>query len=213
MVVHEARLTASLPTSCRRHTLRSAPLKEVTLKIVSCSIFRAELEHVLGASLQATWLAAGLHVSDERLGEALDEALGSADGVACLYGACHPDLDARLAERGGRRLDARNCIEAFLSPEERAKLGERAFIISPGWLREWRSIFVEGLGWDEIDGRINFGMYEVIVLLDFGLEPIDDLDVLEFFDFTQTEIETLPATLDYFRARVAETLDGDALEV
>ncbi len=60
------------------------------------------------------------------------------------------------------------------------------------------------MGWDEIDGRIDFGAYDVIAVLDFGLEPIDDLDVLEFFDFTQTEIEIVPADLDHFRARVAE---------
>jgi hypothetical protein len=174
--------------------------------IVGCSIFRTELEHVLGPDFEAVWLPAGLHVSEERLGKAIDEALGVEEGVACFYGKCHPDLDARLAARRGRRLAARDCIEAFVSPEQRAELGDRAFVLSPGWLREWRSIFVDGLGWDEIDGRINFGRYDVIVVLDFGLEPIDDVDVLEFFDFTQTEIEIVPADLDYFQARVAELL-------
>jgi len=176
------------------------------VKIVGCSIFRTELEQVLGADLEVDWLPAGLHVSEERLGRAIDEALGGEGGVACLYGACHPDLDDKLAGHGGRRLASRDCIGAFLSPEDKAKFGERAFVVSPGWLREWRSIFVEGMGWDEIDGRINFGMYDVIVVLDFGLEPIDDMDVLEFFDFTQTEVEVVPADLDYFRARVAELL-------
>jgi len=175
-------------------------------KLVACSIFRSELEHVLGADLTVAWLPAGLHVSEERLGQALDEALGTEHGVACFYGACHPDLDARLAERGGRRLNAKNCIAAFLSPAEQAKLGERTFIMSPGWLKAWRSIFVEGLGWDEIDARLNFGAYDRVVILDFGLEPIDDLDVLEFFDYTETEVEIVPATLNYFRARVAEIL-------
>ena len=112
-----------------------------------------------------------------------------------------------LEARGGRRLAAQSCIEAFLDPAERAQLTERAFIMSPGWLREcWRSIFVNGLGWDEIDGRINFGLYDVVVVLDFGLEPIDDIAVLEFFDFTQTPVEIVPATLDWFRQRVAELL-------
>jgi hypothetical protein len=80
--------------------------------------------------------------------------------------------------------------------------------MSPGWLREWRSIFVDGMGWDEIDGRINFGMYDVVAVLDFGVEPIDDIAVLEFFDFTQTPVDIVPATLDWFRQRVAELLDG-----
>ena len=88
-------------------------------KVVACDIFRAELEHVLGADLEAAWLPAGLHVSEERLGQALDEALGADEGVACFYGACHPDIDAKLAALGGRRLKAKNCIEAFLSPRSR----------------------------------------------------------------------------------------------
>ena len=176
------------------------------LTVLGCAIFRSELEHVLGADLHATWLPAGLHVSEERLGQALEEALGAEDGVACFYGACHPDLDAKLAERGGRRLEAKNCIAAFLSSAEQAELGDRVFIMSPGWLKAWRNIFVEGLGWDEIDARTNFGAYDLVVVLDFGLEPIDDLDVLEFFDYTQTEVEIVPATLDYFRAQVARLL-------
>jgi hypothetical protein len=175
-------------------------------RVVACTIFRSELEHLMGEDLEAAWLPAGLHVSEDRLGQALDEVLGSDDGVACFYGACHPDLDARLAELGGKRLDAGNCIAAFLSPEQQKELGERVFIMSPGWLKEWRSIFVEGLGWDETDARINFGVYERVVVLDFDLEPIDDLAVLEFFDYTQTEVEIVPASLDYFRARVAEIL-------
>jgi len=175
-------------------------------RLVACTIFRSELEHLLGSDLDATWLPAGLHVSERRLGQALDEALGVDDEVACFYGACHPDLDARLAECGGKRLDAKNCIAAFLSPAQQAELGERVFIMSPGWLRDWRSIFVEGLGWDETDARVNFGAYDRIAVLDFGLEPIDDLAVLELFDYTETEVEIVPASLDHFRARVAETL-------
>ena len=176
------------------------------MKIVGCSVFRVELEHVLGETAEVDWLPAGLHVSEGRLAEAIDVALQGTSGAACVYGACFPDIDQVLDAHGARRLPARNCVEAFLSPEERAAFGDRAYILSPGYLRQWRSIFVDGFGWDEIDGRINFGMYDVIVLLDFGLEPIDDVDVLEFFDFTQTPVDVVPATLDWFKARVAELL-------
>jgi len=178
------------------------------MKIVGCSVFRAEAEHVLGAGTEVDWLPAGLHVSEARLGEAVSEALGGTTGAACLYGACFPDMDDVLRPFEARRLQARNCVEAFLSPEERAAFGDRAYIMSPGYLKQWRAIYVDGMGWDEIDGRINFGMYDVVVLLDFGLEPIDDLDVLEFFDFTQTPVDIVPATLDWFGERVAEVLAG-----
>ncbi len=175
------------------------------MKIVGCSVFRAELEHVLGADAEVEWLPAGLHVSEELLGEAISAALHGTSGAACIYGACFPDIDAVLARHDARRLPVRNCVEALLSPEERAAFGDRAYIMSPGYLRQWRSI-VEGLGWDEIDGRINFGMFDVTIVLDFGLEPIDDIDVLEFFDFTQTPVEIVPSTLDSFKAQVAKIL-------
>ena len=177
------------------------------MDIVGCSVFRTELEHVLGESVAVDWLPSRLDVVPGELDKELAKALAASPGAACLYGACSPDMDALLAEHGGRRLPVRNCVEAFLSPEERAAFGEHAFIITASLLRDWRAIYVESLGWDEIDGRINFGMYEVIVLLDFGLEPIADIDVLEFFDFTQTPIDIVPASLDRFRELVGQLLD------
>jgi hypothetical protein len=178
------------------------------MKLVGCSVFRREFEHVLGEEVEVDWLPSKLDVTPGKLDEALAAALAEAPGAACLYGACSPDIDALLAERGGRRLPVKNCVEAFLSREERAAFGDRAFIMTATLLKEWRSVYMDAMGWDEIDGRINFGMYDVIVLLDFGLEPIDDIDVLEFFDFTQTPIDIVPATLDRFRDLVRELL-GD----
>ena len=177
------------------------------MDIVGCSVFRTELEHVLGGPAAVEWLPSRLDVVPGELDKALSQALAGTSAPRCLYGACSPDIDAILAEHGGRRLPVRNCVEAFLSPEERAAFGDHAFIITASLLRDWRSIYVESLGWDEIDGRINFGMYEVIVLLDFGLVPIDDIDVLEFFDFTQTPIDIVPASLDRFRELVGQLLD------
>ncbi len=178
------------------------------MKIVGCSVFRAELEHVLGGSIDVEWLPSRLDVVPGELDRALAAALDGSSAAACLYGACSPDIDPLLARHGGRRLAVRNCVEAFLSPEERAAFGERAFIMTPALLRDWRAIYVDTLGWDEIDGRINFGVYDVIVLLDFGLEPIDDIAVLELFDFTQTPVEIVPASLDRFRELVLGLLDG-----
>ena len=178
------------------------------MKLVGCSVFRTEFEHVIGGAAAVDWLPAGLHAGEGRLEQALGDALRGSSGVACLYGVCYPDIDELFKAHGARRLPARTCGggEAFLSPGERAAFGDRAFIITPGYLREWRSIYVDGMGWDEIDGRINFGMYDVVVLLDFGLEPIDDIDVLELFDFTQTPVDVVPADLGWFKGRVAELL-------
>ena len=176
------------------------------MKIVACEILRREVESAAPRiAEEATWLPAGLHVNLNRLGEALDGALQGADRAVCLYGACHPDIDALVAPSGGCRLPGKDCVAAFLSDEERRDLeGRRAFVMTPGWLRHWREIFCEGMGWEDADARQNFGFYDVVVLLDFGLEPLDDLAVLEFFEFTQTPVEVVPASLERFRTLVAE---------
>lgn len=81
-----------------------------------------------------------------------------------------------------------------------------AFYITGGWLENWRNIFIDGLKWDEIDARQNFGYYDRIVLLDTGLRPVDDLMILEFYEYTQVPIETIPVTLDYMRELLEQVL-------
>ena len=70
-------------------------------------------------------------------------------------------------------------------------------IITPGWLDAWQGI-VEGLGWDEVDVRINMGRYDRIILLDPGVAPVDDMALIEFYDQIQVPIETMEISLDYF---------------
>ena len=76
--------------------------------------------------------------------------------------------------------------------------------MTPGWLKHWREIFQDALHWDEVDARQNFGFYDTVVILDFGLEVIDDMAVLEFFEFTQTPVEIIECSLDYFRKNMEE---------
>lgn len=171
------------------------------MKVVACEIFRKEIE-VLAPEIanRAVWLPAGLHVNLDRLKTALETALAGAERPVCLYGACHPDIDALVGGSGGCRLPGKDCVAAFLPDEKRKEYEARkAFVMTPGWLRHWREIFKEALGWEEADARQNFGFYDVVVLLDFGLEVIDDMEVLEFFEFTRTPVEVVPTDPEHFR--------------
>lgn len=102
-------------------------------------------------------------------------------------------------------MPGKDCIAAFIGEGERKAFESRkAFVMTPGWLRYWPEIFKAGLSWDNTDARQSFGFYDVIVLLDFGIEPLDEMEILEFFEFTGTPVEIVPASLDYFR----RTLNG-----
>lgn len=179
------------------------------MELVGCGIFRMEVEAVLGHTAETrVWLSPGLHVEDSRLESGLREELQGRKNVACLYGArCHPDMERLLADVGAH-LSGKDCIAAFLTDEERALLeSKRAFVMTPGWLRHWREIFVECLHWEDVDARQNFGFYDSIALLDFGLEPLDEIAVLEFFEYTGKPVEIVPATLDHFRSQMERLLE------
>jgi hypothetical protein len=184
-------------------------MKGKPLKTIACEIFRKELEAVhpqLASS--ASWISAGLHVDLDRLKEAVEAALVGVDHAVCLYGGgCHPDMNDLVKDHAGWCLPGNDCIAAFLEDSERKELeARRALIISPGWLRLWREIFHQGLGWDEADALQNFGFYDSIILLDFGLEPLDDMEILAFFDYTQTPIEIMPAKLDHFKSVINDII-------
>jgi hypothetical protein len=184
------------------------------VKTVACEIFRREVEAVApDLAREAAWLSPGLHVDLGRLHAALETELSGTHRPRCLFGACHPDLDALLAGCGGCRLPGKDCIAAFLDDGERRALEDRkAFVMSPGWLRFWREIFREAQGWDEVDARQNFGLYDTIALLDFGLEPLDEMELLELFEYTRTPIEVVPASLERFRRVLGGVLDNPCRE-
>ncbi|GAB4255609.1 MAG: hypothetical protein Kow0092_00850 [Deferrisomatales bacterium] len=176
---------------------------------VACAIFRRELEAVAPELAHgATWIPAGLHTNLDRLKKAVE----GADPAVCLYGMCHPDMDELVAAHNGCRLPGKDCIAAFLADDERRELESRAFVMTSGWLRHWREMFQEYRGWDEVDARQNFGFYDSIILLDFGLEPIDDTEVLEFFEYTRMPVEVVEADLSRFRRlleQIVEELRGE----
>ncbi len=169
--------------------------------LVGCAVFRAEAEHVLGDRAgKITWLSPGLHADLGRLKGALDRHL-EAGTTACLLAGCHPDLGRLLSERAGRRLPGKDCVAVFLDDGQRAELeARRGFVMTPGWLDHWREIFQDALGWDPVDARQAFGRYEVVYLLDFGLAPLDNLELLASFEYVHVPIEVVPASLDRFRA-------------
>lgn len=191
------------------------------MRLIGCAVMKTEVEAVLSGTpdgdkllKQAGWLPPGLHVDPEVLKEKLAKAVSQGDGPPLLvYGACCPDIDDLASKSGGRRIAGKNCIELLLGPERAAELSaSNAFVMSPGWLSHWRSIFVDGLGWDETDARMNFGFYDRIVVLDFGLEPLDDMALLEFFDYTGVPVEIEPADLEAFKRRLSELLADDSEE-
>jgi hypothetical protein len=180
--------------------------------IIACRVFYDELQQCLSSEsdTKIIWIDAALHADLNRLEQELETALVEAGSTPAevqmfLGVGCHPDM-MRLARAHGAKISpVKNCLEAFVGP----KLGELekngTMIMTPGWIRAWPGIMA-ALGWDAVDVRMNLGRYNRILLLEPGINPLTDEEILDFFDLTQISIDIEVLELQHFRDTLAALL-------
>jgi len=190
-------------------------MAEITL--AGCGIFQEEIEHILkedNIAVEVKWLEVGLHDNIERLEEVLDTAVkehrqASGRPMGFLYGcACLPTMKDFARERGVAVLPVRNCLAALVGDAELKELEQnRTLVASPGWVRKmWLGRAGSSTGWTADDYRMQFGRYDRILVLDPGLKPLTDEEILTCFDLVQVPIETQPCDLEHFRRVFLELL-------
>ncbi len=174
---------------------------------ISCGIFQEELEYLLrdkGLDWKIIYLEAALHVNFDRLKEALIEALEenkkTGTELKVLYGHCHPEIMAILEQYDAEKIQAGNCLEALVGPEEIMRLNNEgtAFFLSAGWVNNWEKMFALGRKDFDFDFKTMFDGYKRIIVFDTGIIPIDEAKVEKFSKFTNLPVERKPITLDYF---------------
>jgi len=186
--------------------------------IIGCSIFQEELEHILAEKrpdLKIKWLEVGLHDNIELLEETLDhqlkEVLPDGGKVGFLYGwGCLPEMKSFAAVRGVKYLPAKNCLAALVGDQElKALERNRTLVASPGWVRKmWLGRADTASGWTAVDYRMQFGRYDLILVLDPGINPLTDEEILSCFDLVQVPLEVKPCDLEYFKKVFAELLES-----
>jgi hypothetical protein len=189
----------------------------VPISILSCGIFRFELEKLLPEireelgidDIQAEFLPPALDVNAGLLEESVAgklEARQNGKNVL-LYGSmCHTEW-GRITEKSGAVYPkASNCVEILFSPERKKESDSSAnvYYLTMGGLKLWKEIYRQGHGWDSADARVNFGYFEKIVVLDTGIFEITDEELFEFFEYTQIPVEVMKISTDYFKSLVLD---------
>ncbi len=201
----------------------SGELKKTPVHLIACGMMREEMEVVFEGFAAAgrpvpagvTYLDPALHVRLERLEAALDDSFRQLvpvcgrGRVQAVYGRlCHPDLPDLVARHGGTPPAVDNCFGYLLGPEKKRLEAEAStYFLTTGWLARWEKIFRVDHGWDEVDARLNLGLFERIVLIDDGLHPYGDEDILAFFDYAQVPIEIVPANLEHLAKSLLTLLE------
>jgi hypothetical protein len=180
--------------------------------LIACNVFEKELQACLPAEdrPEIIWIDAGLHADlhrlEEQLTKALEESKVEETEVQVFFGSgCHPDI-CRLSRRFGAGIaPVKNCIEAFCGENAKRLEENRTMIMTPGWVRAWPRIMA-ALGWDEVDVRINLGRYDRILLLDAGVDPLREEEILSFFDLVQVPVEVEALDLEHFKCTLTAIL-------
>lgn len=184
------------------------------MNLIGCSILSDEINSILaesGSDHNVLYIDAALHVNLDLLEQAIKSKLkeaGAGEPVSLLVGSkCHPEIKSLVEQYNSKIVSSSNCIELLLG----GKMAEmdreaKTFYITNGWLKRWRDIFIEGLKWDNIDARQNFGYYDRIILIDTGLTEVRDEDILEFFEYTQIPIEIYSTGLEYLKTEISSVL-------
>lgn len=188
------------------------------LTLIGCGIFQAEIDHILAEEnldLDINWLEVGLHDNVERLEETLEQAAamgekGDGQSPFFLYGtACLPEMKPFAQKLGATVLPVRNCLAALVGDAKLKELEQnRTLVASPGWVRKmWLGRAGTAGGWTADDYRMQFGRYDLILVLDPGLNPLTDEEIITCFDLVQVPIEVQPCGLEYFRQLFLDFLD------
>lgn len=192
----------------------SSKIKETCL--ISCPIFRKELESVLSElnlTPRINYMHYTIHNSplkmDEELQDGVERALKTGDDIRFLVGRhCKGkrNVEEVAEDCCGKIPQARNCIDMLIGRELTSELQKnRTSIMTPAWIRMINQSIMEG-NWSVTDARLNLGWYNKILILDTGVEALSDELIMEFYDLTQVEIEILPVDLEHFKTLLQDLL-------
>jgi hypothetical protein len=189
----------------------------MVVHILSCGIFQPEIEKILpeiklellNQNIEISFVPPALHVDNNKLKVGIVNELEHLKDqkTVLLYGSmCHPELHQIVSDYGVTYPNAPNCIELLLDPERKKEIDRtcNVFYMTSGWFKYWREIFQQGQGWDSIDARMNFGLYDKILVLDSGIAEISNEEILELFDYVQVPIDIEQISLDYFKNVITE---------
>jgi hypothetical protein len=196
--------------------LKTSETPQTETCIIACPIFQRELESVLlelDLAPSIKYMHYTIHnnplIMEEQLVEKVADAEQSTKNVRFLVGKhCKGKRDMAEVVRGcnGKIPQARNCIDMLIGRELTKELQKnRTSLMTPAWIRMINQSIADGQ-WSVTDARVNLGWYNKILILDTGVDPLDDEQIMEFYDLTQVEIDILPVDLRHFKALLQDLL-------
>ncbi len=190
-------------------TRNSNPSRATDICLIACPIFRRELEYILeelNLAPHINYMHYTIHsdplTMDEQLQEGIKKTSTVYQKTRFLVGRhckSNKDIEEVVKECGGKIPEAKNCIDILIGDELAEELQKnRTSLMTPAWIRMINQSIQDG-HWSVTDARLSLGWYDKILILDTGVEPLSDEQIMEFYDLTQVEIDILPVDLEHFK--------------
>lgn len=125
-------------------------------RLIGCGIFKAEFDLIdpsLRSAFDPVFLNSMLHMKPRVLDEQLAALLPpERSRVVLLYGDCSPHMREFAARPGCARTRGINCCEICMGSERYRELRRTgAFFLLPEWTVRWKTVFIEGMGFKDVD--------------------------------------------------------------
>ena len=206
--------------------------------IISCGMLHPEMIYLMESGFmnprQILFTPPGLHALPDRLEEYLLKRLTQVrklcpdNRVIVVYGKkCYVNPDEPLKRvdsilqtqgQGIVRVHGDYGYDMLAGFEDRQRISEGSqdaiLWFTTGWLKSWKAVYQNYLGWDSADANANFpGYYDKIIVLDSldlanGYMTQHAHEILELFDWTGLEVEFCRITLDRFKGLLLDALSA-----
>lgn len=173
--------------------------------LIACPVFKEEIEAILpsNTNLSIHYMDRLIHNDAKKMLQELESAASSAPGsnIGLLVGRecfCEISINDFAHKINANLIDEKNCIEAILGLEKTERLQEnRTTIHTRGWMEMiTQSIKSDPINRDSI--RIMLGHYEKLILLDYGIQPYTDEEIISYYDLLEVPIEIESVHLNHF---------------
>jgi hypothetical protein len=186
--------------------------------IISCGIFRRELEHLkaLGSIVvPMVFLDSMLHMHPMKLQELLDKTIAEYPNhkIVLLYGDCHARMVDYQKNPDIVRSQGMNCCEIMLGTQKYHELRKAgAFIILPEWAERWRVAFVDYMGFTNSKSASLFmnEMHHKLVYIDTGFQTIANTVLNDMSEYLGLPLETYKSPINKLEKNLMKLLSENA---
>lgn len=173
------------------------------LQIVSCGIFRRELELLGPDALRGAkpiFLDSMLHMHPQQLDDRLTAMLKTQQHPPTLiiYGDCSPHMGDLARQPGVRKVRGVNCCDIMLGRERYRSLRRQgAFFFLPEWTMRWQDVFkIElGLASEKLAREFMHDLHKRLIYIDTKAIPVPRSTLAAIETYFAMPVEILPATL------------------